>query len=74
MTSYRRYPPKTSREDLKAQADAAMAAFKDKGGTVDRGPSVVATSFACANCGQTGILGVAAGKKARCPRCREFLA
>jgi len=69
-----RNSPKLTREELKAQAEAAMAAFKKKGGVVDQGPAVVATAFACSNCGQTGVIGVRADRQARCPRCREPLA
>jgi predicted RNA-binding Zn-ribbon protein involved in translation (DUF1610 family) len=69
-------PPKgspSSRADRRSEADDAMAAFLSKGGAVKQMPAVVATSFVCPNCGHAGILGIAAGKAARCPKCRERL-
>lgn len=65
--------PQISREELKAQADAAMAAFRDKGGVVQQVEAVVATTFACRNCGHTGTIGVRANQKIRCPKCREVI-
>jgi hypothetical protein len=62
-----------SKADHKTQADDAVAAFLARGGSVKQMPAVVATTFACANCGHTGILGIAEGKSPRCPKCREPL-
>jgi predicted RNA-binding Zn-ribbon protein involved in translation (DUF1610 family) len=50
-----------------------MAAFLARGGAVKQMPAVVATTFVCPNCGHAGILGIAEGKGARCPKCRERL-
>lgn len=65
--------PNLSKADRKTEAEDAVAAFLARGGAVKRMPDVVATTFACANCGHTGILGVAEGKRSRCPKCREPL-
>jgi hypothetical protein len=74
---YQRRPnPKrdqSSKADRRSEAEALAAAFLAKGGTVKEMPAVVATSFACLTCGHTGTIGVAPGKKPRCPKCREPL-
>ena len=65
--------PKLSKEELKAQAEAAMKAFQAKGRVVDQLDAVIPTTFACANCGHTGTIGVRAGQKIKCPKCREVI-
>lgn len=62
-----------SKADKRSEAEAQVAAFLARGGAVKEMPAVVATMFACANCGHTGTIGVAPGKKPRCPKCREPL-
>ena len=62
--------PKMNREQRQSQADAALAAFRDKGGVVSQMPSMVATSVRCQICGHTGIIGMTEGKPGRCPKCR----
>lgn len=74
--NFRRPTPKkdqTSKADKRSDADALVAAFLAKGGAIKEMPSVEPTTFACKTCGHTGIIGVAPGKKARCPKCREYL-
>jgi hypothetical protein len=75
MTFRRPVPKKDqpSKADKRSDADAMVAAFLAKGGAIKEMPSVEPTMFACKTCGHTGIIGVAPGKKARCPKCREFL-
>ncbi len=65
--------PPQSRADRRSEADDAIAAFLARGGAVKQMPAVVATTFACATCGHTGILGIASGKTSRCPKCRALL-
>ena len=65
--------PQQSKVDKTAEARDAVAAFLAEGGRVKQMPAVVATPFACAECGHTGIIGVAPGKARRCPKCREPL-
>jgi len=65
-----RSPPK---RDLKAEAEAALAAFREKGGAVKQMPTVVPTAFGCRNCGHTGVIGIREGQRIRCPKCREFV-
>ncbi|MFO1183211.1 MAG: hypothetical protein U1E56_00325 [Bauldia sp.] len=65
--------PKLSKEQLKAQAEAALKGFQAKGGVVSQLDAVVPTAFACANCGHTGMIGVRAGQKIKCPKCREVI-
>ncbi|HZP19809.1 MAG TPA: hypothetical protein VFB16_06315 [Bauldia sp.] len=66
--------PQKSRIEKKSEAEDALAAFLARGGMVTKAAPVVATTIACANCGYTGIVGIAEGKTGRCPRCREKLA
>lgn len=75
MTYRRPFPRKdqSSKTDKRNDADALVAAFLAKGGAIKEMPSVEATAFACKNCGHTGIIGMAPGKKTRCPKCREPL-
>jgi hypothetical protein len=75
--NYRKPLPRkdqASKADKRSDADALVAAFLAKGGAIKEMPSVEATAFACKTCGHTGIIGIAAGKKPRCPKCREPLA
>ena len=65
--------PKLTKEQLKAQAEAAMKGFQAKGGVVQALDAVIPTTFACANCGHTGTIGVRAGQRIRCPKCRETI-
>ena len=64
---------RTSKAANRAEAEAQIAAFLAKGGTIKEGPASVPTTFSCANCGHTGIIGLVPGKKGRCPKCREPL-
>ena len=76
LMTYRRPVPRkdqASKADKRSDADAMVAAFLAKGGAIKEMPTVEATSFACKTCGHTGIIGMAPGKKARCPKCREPL-
>jgi predicted Zn-ribbon and HTH transcriptional regulator len=65
--------PQLSRTDRKAEAEQAIAAFLARGESVKQMPPVVATEFACANCGHVGISGLAPGKSRRCPKCKTLL-
>lgn len=74
--TYRKSMPRkdeASKADKRNDADALVAAFLAKGGAIKEMPSVEPTAFACKNCGHTGIIGLAPGKKAKCPKCREAL-
>jgi predicted nucleic-acid-binding Zn-ribbon protein len=74
--NYRRPLPRkdqSSKADKRSDAEDLVAAFLAKGGAIKEMPSVEATAFACKNCGHTGIIGMAPGKKVRCPKCREPL-
>ena len=62
-----------SKADKAAEARDEVAAFLARGGKIKTMPSVVTMTFACANCGHTGTIGVAHGKAPRCPKCREPL-
>jgi rubrerythrin len=75
MTYRRPFPRKdqSSKADKRNDADELVAAFLAKGGAIKEMPSVEATAFACKTCGHTGIIGMAPGKKVRCPKCREPL-
>jgi len=65
--------PKLSRAELKAQADAALAAFRNQGGAVKQMPTVEPTNFACPTCGHTGVIGAREGQAIRCPKCRTLI-
>ena len=74
--NFRRPVPKKdqpSKADKRSDAEAMVAAFLAKGGAIKEMPSVEATAFSCKTCGHAGIVGIAPGKKARCPKCREYL-
>jgi hypothetical protein len=74
--NYRRPLPRkdqSSKADKRSTADDLVAAFLAKGGAIKEMPTVEATAFACKNCGHTGIIGMAPGKKVRCPKCRDPL-
>jgi hypothetical protein len=73
MNSNRPKAPAQSKSEKSAEAQDVVAAFLAKGGRIKQMPPVVPTTFACAECGHTGILGVAVGKVRRCPKCREPL-
>ena len=62
-----------SKAEKAAEARDEVAAFLARGGQIKTMPSVVTMTFACANCGHTGTIGVAHGKAPRCPKCREPL-
>ena len=62
-----------SKANRKSEAADAVAAFLARGGAVKQMPAVVATMMACPTCGYTGIVGMAPGKSARCPKCRTLL-
>jgi hypothetical protein len=64
---------RTTKADKRSEAEAQIAEFLARGGKVQSGPSVVATSFACLNCGHTGTIGHVAGKRVYCPKCRTPL-
>ena len=69
-------PPKAnqpSKAEKTSEAADAVAAFLARGGAVKQMPAVVATTFVCTTCGHTGVIGVAPGKNARCPKCRTLL-
>jgi hypothetical protein len=65
--------PKLSKAELQAQADAALAMFKGQGKAVQQMPAVESKQFVCSFCGTVSTLGVRAGQKVRCPRCRNEL-
>jgi hypothetical protein len=65
--------PKVSRAELKAQAEAALAAFRNQGGAVKQMPSVEPVNFACGTCGHTGVIGARDGQTIRCPKCRSVI-
>ncbi len=74
--SWTRPPPKKdqpSKADRRSEAEAQVAAFLARGGSVKEMPAVVPTTFACTTCGHTGIIGIAPGKRGRCPKCRTPL-
>ena len=74
--TYRRPLPRkdqTSKADKRSDAQSLVEAFLAKGGAIKVMPSVEATTFVCKTCGHTGVIGMAPGKKARCPKCRETL-
>ena len=62
-----------SKADKRTEAEAEVAAFLARGGSVKAMPAVVPTAFACATCGHAGIVGIAPGKHGRCPKCRTPL-
>lgn len=62
-----------SKADKAAEARDEVAAFLARGGQIKTMPSVVTMTFACANCGYAGTIGVAHNKAPRCPKCREPL-
>ncbi len=62
-----------SKADKRSDAEDLVAAFLAKGGAIKEMPSVEATAFSCKTCGHAGIVGMAPGKRTRCPKCREFL-
>ena len=64
--------PETKAEKT-AEAQDVVAAFLAAGGRIKQLDPVVATAFACANCGHSGIAGFGPGKPRRCPKCREPL-
>ena len=73
MAFKRRSDTPLSKEDARKQAEASLAEFLKKGGTVKQGPTVEATMFACPTCGHTGVAGFARGKTRKCPKCRSPL-
>jgi hypothetical protein len=62
-----------TKAELKAEAEAAMAAFMSKGGAVKQMPTVEPIAFACGNCGHAGTIGVRPGQTMKCPKCRSPL-
>lgn len=68
-----KYGPKLSREELKAQAAAALTSFAGKGGTIDKRPAVEVRTLACKSCGHVAAVAVHVGRAPRCPQCRERL-
>jgi hypothetical protein len=73
MAFRRRPETPLSKEDARKQAEASLAEFLKKGGTVKQGPTVEATMFACPTCGHAGVAGFAPGKARKCPKCRSPL-
>ncbi|MCB1501151.1 MAG: hypothetical protein KDK07_15410 [Bauldia sp.] len=74
--TYRRPVPRkdqVSKADKRSDAEDLVAAFLARGGAIKEMPAVEATTFTCKTCGHTGIIGMAPGKKVRCPKCRELL-
>lgn len=65
--------PKLSKAELQAQADAALALFRNQGKSVQQMPSVESKRFACSFCGKVSTLGVRPGQTVRCPQCRTEL-
>jgi hypothetical protein len=71
--AFKRRETPLSKEDARKQAEASLAEFLNKGGTVKQGPTVEATMFACPTCGHAGVAGFAPGKARKCPKCRSPL-
>lgn len=64
---------KESKAKKTADANDLVAAFLARGGQISKMPAVEAQTFACAECGHTGIMGFAPGKARKCPKCRSPL-
>ena len=65
--------PKLTKAELQAEADAALAAFRNKGGAIQQMPAAEAVSFACSVCGHTGTISAREGQHIRCPKCRAMI-